>query len=361
VAGVMSYRSLGREEDPQFAVNTMIVRTLWPGATTLDMMEQVTDRIDKKLQETPRLDYLKSYTKPGESVVYVNILESTKPADFDSIWYQVRKKVSDIRQTLPKGVQGPFFNDEFGDVFGVIYGLTFDGFSWREVRDFAEQARTAFLQQPDVAKVTLFGTQDEKFYLTISPRKLAALGLDLRQVLQAIAEQNAVTPAGVVNTNQETILVEVSGALVTADSLKKINLYLNNRFYRLPELAVIEHGYVDPPQKLFRVNAKPAVGIGISMKPGGNVLQMGKDLHRIAEGLRQRFPIGIDVDLVSDQPQVVDHAIGGFTKALLEAVVIVLAVSFLSLGVRAGLVVALSIPLVLTIVFLGMQGMDTSL
>jgi multidrug efflux pump subunit AcrB len=361
VAGVMSYRQLGREEDPQFAVNTMIVRTLWPGATTLDTMEQVTDRIEKKLQETPRLDYLKSYTKPGESVVYVNILESTKPADFDSIWYQVRKKVSDIRQTLPAGVRGPFFNDEFGDVFGVIYGLTFDGFSWREVRDFAEQARTAFLSQPDVAKVTLFGTQDEKFYLTISPRKLAALGLDLRQVLQAIAEQNAVTPAGVINTSQETILVEVSGALVTTDSLKKINLYLNNRFYRLPELAVIEHGYVDPPQKLFRVNAKQAVGIGISMRPGGNVLRMGEDLHRIADGLKQRFPIGIDVELVSDQPQVVDHAIGGFTKALFEAVVIVLAVSFLSLGVRAGLVVATSIPLVLAIVFLGMQNMDTSL
>jgi multidrug efflux pump subunit AcrB len=324
-------------------------------------MQQVTDRIEKKLQETPQLDYLKSYTKPGESVVYVNILESTPPKDFADIWYQVRKKVADIRQTLPQGVLGPFFNDEFGDVYGVIYGITFDGFTMREARDVAETARTAFLSEKDVGKVTLFGTQDEKYYLTISAKKLASLGLNLQQVLSAVAEQNAVTPAGVVDTSAENILIEVTGALVTVDSLRKINLYLNGRFYRLAELATIEHGYVDPPQKMFRVNGKPAIGVGVSMRPGGNVLRMGEELKTIAEGLRQRFPIGIDVVLVSDQPTVVEHSIHGFTKALFEAVVIVLGVSFLSLGVRAGLVVATSIPLVLAIVFLGMSMMDTSL
>ena len=360
-AGVLAYMKLGREEDPPFAVNTMLVQTLWSGATTADMMEQVTDRIEKKLQETPRLDYLKSYTKPGVSVVYVNVLDSTDPKELPEIWYQVRKKVADIRQTLPAGVQGPFFNDEFGDVYGVIYGITFDGFTMREVRDFAEQARSAFLSQHDVAKVVIFGTQDEKFYLTISPKKLAALGLNLNDVLTAIAQQNAVTPAGVINTGKEDILVQVTGALVTADSLRQINLYLNNHFYRLTELAAIQHGYVDPPQKMFRVNGRPAIGLGISMRPGGNVLGMGDDLKKIAAGLVQRFPIGINLNLVSDQPQVVSHSIHGFTKALYEAIAIVLAVSFISLGLRAGLVVAFAIPLVLAIVFLVMSMMDTSL
>ncbi len=361
LAGVGSYRGLGREEDPQFAINTMIVQTNWPGATTAEMMEQVTDRVEKKLEETPRLDYLKSYTKPGVSVVYVNVLDSTDAKELPDIWYQVRKKVADIRQTLPQGVQGPFFNDEFGDVYGMIYGITFDGFTMREVRDFAEQARSAFLAQPDVAKAIIFGTQDEKYYLTISPKKLAALGLNLNDVLSAIAQQNAVTPAGVINTSREDILVQVTGALVTADSLRKINLYLNHRFYRLTELAAVQHGYVDPPQKMFRVNGWPAIGIGISMRPGGNILRMGEDLHKIAADLEQRFPIGIELNLVSDQPQVVEHAIGGFTKALYEAIAIVLAVSFLSLGVRAGLVVALAIPLVLAIVFLAMELTHTSL
>jgi len=361
VAGAMAYRSLGREEDPAFAVNTMIVQTNWPGATTLDTMRQVTDRIEKKLQETPRLDYTKSYTKPGVSVVYVNVLDSTPASMLPDIWYQVRKKVGDIRQTLPAGVQGPFFNDEFGDVYGVIYGLIYNGFTAREARDFAEEARTAFLADRDVAKVDIFGTQDEKYYLTISAKKLAALGLNLDQVLTAIAQQNKVTPAGVIDTDNEKILVDITGALTALDSLKNINLYINNRFYRLAELAGIEHGYADPPQKMFRVNGKPAIGIGISMRAGGNVLHLGESMRKIAAALEQRFPIGTDLVLVSDQPRVVEESIHGFTKALFEAIAIVLAVSFLSLGLRAGLVVATSIPLVLSIVFLAMQMEGTSL
>jgi multidrug efflux pump subunit AcrB len=360
-AGVLAYLELGREEDPAFAINTMIVQTNWPGASTVDMMQQVTDRIEKKLQETPKLDYIKSYTKPGVSVVYVNVLDSTPATMLPEIWYQVRKKVADIRQTLPSGIQGPFFNDEFGDVYGVIYALTYDGFTLREVRDFAEEARTAFLAEPDVAKVDIFGTQDEKYYLTISPKKLAALGLNLNEVLDAIARQNKVVPAGVIDTNSEKILIDITGALTARDSIKQINLYINNRFYRLSEIAGVEHGYADPPQKMFRVNGKPAIGIGISMRAGGNVLHLGESLRKIAAELEQRFPIGINVVLVSDQPKVVEESIHGFTKALFEAVLIVLAVSFLSLGLRAGLVVATSIPLVLSIVFLAMQIQGTSL
>ncbi|MCV3243887.1 efflux RND transporter permease subunit [Mesorhizobium sp. ZC-5] len=360
-AGVMSYTRLGREEDPEFAVQTMIVQTVWPGATTADTMLQVTDAIEKKLQETPNLDYVKSYTKPGVSVVYVNLLQSMDPADIPWTWYEVRKKVADIKYTLPPGIQGPYFNDEFGDVFGIIYGLTYDGFSLRETRDFAEIAKAAFQRAPDVDKVEIFGDQQEKIYLSFSPAKLAALGLNFNEVLTAVAEQNAVVPAGVINTENEDILVQVSGALVDAASVSKIDLFINNRFYRLADIATIEDGYVDPPTKMFRVNGKPAIGIGVSMRSGGNNLEFGKGLDAVARQLKQQFPVGIDVNLVSNQPDVVKEAIGGFTKALGEAVAIVLVVSFLSLGIRAGLVVALSIPLVLSIVFIGMEYMQISL
>jgi multidrug efflux pump subunit AcrB len=360
-AGAMSYTKLGREEDPDFAVQTMIVQTVWPGATTADTMLQVTDAIEKKLQETPNLDYVKSYTKPGVSVVYVNLLQSMDPADIPWTWYEVRKKVADIKYTLPPGVQGPYFNDEFGDVFGIIYGLTYDGFSLRETRDFAETAKAAFQRAPDVDKVEIFGDQQEKIYLSFSPAKLAALGLNFNEVLAAVADQNSVVPAGVINTRNEDILVEVSGALLDAASVSTIDLFINNRFYQLTDISTIEHGYVDPPTKMFRVNGKPAIGVGVSMRAGGNNLEFGKGLDAVAQQLRQQFPIGIDVNLVSNQPDVVKEAIGGFTKALFEAIVIVLAVSFLSLGLRAGLVVALSIPLVLSIVFIGMEYMQISL
>lgn len=361
IAGTMSYTTLGRSEDPTFAVQTMIVQTNWPGATTSDTIEQVTSRIEKKLQEVPHLDYLKSYTKPGVSVIYVNLLQSVDPEIIPWIWYQVRKKVSDIRRTLPQGVQGPFFNDEFGDVYGIIYGITFDGFTYRQARDYAEAARTTFLNVKEVSKVDIFGTQDEKIYLNFAPEKLASLGLNFNEVLQAIAAQNAVEPSGKIFTQHENMLVEVSGALLTAKNFADINLYINDRFYRLSDLATIRHGYATPPQKVFRVNGKPAIGIGISMSQGGNNLVFGKALAKVATSLRQQFPIGIELDQVADQPEVVKQAIDGFTDALGEAIGIVLIVSFISLGLRAGLVVALSIPLVLAIVFIGMSLMAIDL
>ena len=361
IGGLGAYKGLGRQEDPDFSVQTMVVQVGWPGATALDTLKQVTDRLEKKLEETPNLDYLKSYTKPGQSTVFVYLKESTPKRNLPEIWYQVRKKVSDIQATLPKGVVGPFFNDEFGDVFGVIYGITYDGFTPREARDFAETARAEFLRAPDVGKVEIFGDQDEKIYLDFSPQKLANLKLSLEDVLTAIAQQNAVVPSGVINTPRENVLVDVTGALLTPQSIANVNLWVNGRFYKLTDIAEVRPGYSDPPTKMFRVNGKPAIGIGVNMASGGNNLAFGEGLHEAARGLMQRLPIGIELNLVSDQPEVVKEALGGFTKALFEAIAIVLVVSFLSLGVRAGVVVALSIPLVLAIVFVSMKAMDISL
>jgi multidrug efflux pump subunit AcrB len=361
VAGVIAYERLGRQEDPEFSVQTMIVQIAWPGATALDTLKQVTERLEKKLEETPRLDYIKSYTKPGQSTIFVYLKESTPKRDLPDIWYQVRKKVSDIQATLPKGVVGPFFNDEFGDVFGIIYGITYDGFTPREARDFAETARAEFLRSPDVGKVEIFGDQDEKIYLDFSPQKLANLKLSLDDVLTAIAQQNAVVPSGVINTARENVLVDVTGALLTPQSIANLNLWVNGRFYKLTDIAEVRSGYSDPPTKMFRVNGKPAIGIGVNMVSGGNNLTFGEGLHEAARRLMQRLPIGIELNLVSDQPEVVKEALGGFTKALFEAIAIVLVVSFLSLGLRAGIVVALSIPLVLAIVFVSMHLMDISL
>jgi multidrug efflux pump subunit AcrB len=361
IGGIGAYERLGRQEDPDFSVQTMVVQISWPGATAIDTLKQVTDRLEKKLEETPNLDYLKSYTKPGQATVFVYLKESTPKAEIQDIWYQVRKKVSDIKATLPKDVVGPFFNDEFGDVFGIIYGITYDGFTPREARDFAETVRAEFLRSPDVGKVDIFGDQDEKIYLNLSPQKLANLKLNLDDVLTAIARQNAVVPSGVINTPSENVLVDVTGALLTSEAIAKLNLWVDGRFYKLTDIAEIQHGYSDPATKMFRVNGKSAIGIGVNMRSGGNNLTFGEGLHEAAERLMQRLPVGIDLKLVSDQPEVVREAIGGFTEALLEAIAIVLVVSFLSLGVRAGLVVAISIPLVLAIVFLGMKGMDLSL
>src|SRR5688572_17264526 len=361
IAGVGAYERLGRQEDPDFTVQTMVVQIAWPGATALDTLKQVTDRLEKKLEETPNLDYLKSYTKPGQSTIFVYLKESTPKRDLSGIWYQVRKKVSDIQATMPKGVVGPFFNDEFGDVFGIVYGITYDGFTPREARDFAETARAEFLRSLDVGKVEIFGDQDEKIYLDFSPQKLANLKLSLDDVLTAIAQQNAVVPSGVINTARENVLVDVTGALLTPQSIANLNLSVNGRFYKLTDIAEVRAGYSDPPTKMFRVNGKPAIGIGVNMRSGGNNLAFGESLHDAARRLTQRLPVGIELTLVSDQPEVVREAIGEFTKALLEAIAIVLAVSFLSLGLRAGVVVALSIPLVLAIVFVSMKAMDISL
>lgn len=353
--GVFSYLNLGREEDPSFAIKTMVIQTRWPGATQDETLKQVTDRIEKKLEELDSLDYVKSYTRPGESTVYVNLLDTTPAESIPDIWYQVRKKIGDIRGSFPAGIQGPSFNDEFGDVYGSVYAFTADGLTMRQLRDYVEQARLEIHTVPGLGKIEMVGQQDEVLYLNFSTRKLAALGLDQRQVLQSLQSQNAVTPAGVIEAGPERISVRTSGQFASEKDLQAVNLRLNDRFYRLADIAEITRGYVDPPAPMFRFNGEPAIGLAIAMKAGGNIQAFGKSLHERMNQLTADLPVGIGIHVVSDQAQVVEEAVGGFTSALFEAVIIVLVVSFISLGVRAGLVVACSIPLVLAMVFVFME------
>ncbi|SEN45435.1 Multidrug efflux pump subunit AcrB [Pseudomonas sp. ok272] len=353
--GVFSYLNLGREEDPTFATKTMVIQTRWPGATQEETLKQVTDRIEKKLEELDTLDYVKSYTRPGESTVYVYLLDTTPAKAIPDIWYQVRKKIGDIRGTFPQGIQGPSFNDEFGDVYGSIYAFTADGLSMRQLRDYVEQARIEIHSVPGLGKVEMVGQQDEVLYLNFSTRKLAALGIDQRQVVQSLQAQNAVTPAGVIEAGPERISVRTSGQFASEKDLAAVNLKLNDRFYRLADIAEISRGYVDPAAPMFRFNGQPAIGLAINMKAGGNIQVFGKALHARMLELTADLPVGVGIHMVSDQAQVVEEAVGGFTRALFEAVIIVLVVSFISLGVRAGLVVACSIPLVLAMVFVFME------
>ena len=344
-----------------FSIKTMIVRTFWPGATIDDTMLQVTDRIEKKLQETPSLYYLKSETKPGVSTIYVNVLDNTAKEAIPDIWYQVRKKVADIKSTLPQGVLGPSFNDEFGDVFGIIYAFTADGFTHRELRDYVERIRTQILTVKNAAKAQLIGAQDQKFYLEFDTHQLAGLGVSRDEVIASLQEQNAVTPSGVIQTGLQKYAIRVSGAFNSVDDLKRINLYANGKFFRLADVATISKDYVDPPQPMFRFNDEQAIGLAISMAPGGNNLVFGEAVAHKMEQITAKLPVGIEAHLVADQPVVVEEAVGGFTKALYEALAIVLGVSFLSLGLRAGVVVACSIPLVLGMVFAYMEYAGISL
>jgi multidrug efflux pump subunit AcrB len=353
--GVFSYINLGREEDPSFTIKTMIIQTKWPGATVDDTLEQVTDRIEKKLEELDSLDYVKSYTRPGESTVFVFLRDTTSGKDIPQIWYQVRKKIDDIRGDFPQGIQGPGFNDEFGDVFGSVYAFTSDGLSMRQLRDYVEQVRAQIRDVPGLGKIQMIGEQDEVLYLNFSTRKLAALGIDQRQVVQSLQSQNAVTPAGVIEAGPERISVRASGQYASEKDLEAVNLKLNDRFYRLADIAEISRGYVDPPTPLFRYNGQPAIGLAIAMKKGGNIQDFGKSLHTRMDSLTAELPVGVGVHKVSDQAEVVEKAVGGFTSALFEAVIIVLVVSFIALGMRAGLVVACSIPLVLAMVFVFME------
>ena len=353
--GVFSYMNLGREEDPAFTIKTMVIQTRWPGATQDETLKQVTDRIEKKLEELDSLDYVKSYTRPGESTVFVYLRDTTSAEAIPNIWYQVRKKIQDIGGEFPQGIQGPAFNDEFGDVYGSVYAFTADGLTMRQLRDYVEQVRAEIRQVDNLGKVELIGQQDEVIYLNFSTRKLAALGLDQSQVVSALQAQNAVTPAGVIEAGPERISVRTSGQFASEKDLESVNLRLNDRFYRLADIAEISRGYKDPPAPLFRFNGQPAIGLAIAMKDGGNIQAFGKSLHARMTELTADLPVGVGVHTVSDQAEVVEKAVGGFTSALFEAVVIVLVVSFISLGVRAGLVVACSIPLVLAMVFVFME------
>ncbi|MGH8139633.1 MAG: efflux RND transporter permease subunit [Steroidobacteraceae bacterium] len=354
-AGLYSYQHLGRNEDPAFTIKTMVVQAAWPGATDEQMINQVTDRIERKLQETPGLDFVRSFTTPGQTAVFVNLLGSVRSRDVPDTWYQVRKKISDIRTALPQGVVGPIFNDEFGDTYGILYAFTADGFTHRQLRDYVESVRTKLLRTRDVSKIDTFGVQDEKIYVEFSARQLAGLRLDRQALIAALQAQNAVTPAGVVQTSDEKILVQVTGGFRSEEDLRHVNFVADGRIFRLTDIATVRRGYSDPPQPLFRFNGTPAIGLGISMRSGGDVLALGRNVEAAMAGIAANLPIGIEPHLVAEQPRVVKAAVDDFMQALWEAVAIVLGVSFLSLGLRAGAVVACSIPLVLAAVFIVMN------
>ncbi len=355
VAGGYAYFHLGRDEDPQFTVKTMVVRAYLPGATIEETTLQLTDRIEKKLQETPSLDYLKSYTLAGETTIFVHLLTSTDKKDVPDIWYQVRKKVGDIKAELPSGTIGPFFNDEFGDTYGIIYAFTSDGFTHRELKDYVESVRDELLQVPDVAKVVKIGFQDEKVYIEFSSHQLANLGISRASIMAALQEQNILTPSGVVDTEKEQVAVEATGKFGSDEDLKNVTVYAGSKKVRLVDIATIAHAYSDPPQPGFRYNGIDAIGLAVHMRKGGDILALEKNVADKMAAMRADMPIGIEAHLVANQPKVVHEAVNEFMEALIEAVAIVLGISFISLGLRAGTVVAFSIPLVLACVFIGMQ------
>ncbi|MBR0706990.1 efflux RND transporter permease subunit [Bradyrhizobium liaoningense] len=361
VAGLFSYLRLGREEDPAFTIKTMLIHAQWPGASAAETARQVTDRIEKKLEELESLDYTRSITTAGQTTVFVNLRDTTKARDVAPTWARVRNMIADIKNEFPKGVVGPAFDDRFGDVFGNIYAFTSDGLSQRQLRDRVEEVRAKVLTVPNVGRVDIVGAQDEVIYFEFSTRKVAALGIDSRSIINALQAQNAVTPSGVLQAGPERIVVRVNGQFTSEESLKAINLRVNDRFFPLSDVAVITRGYSDPPSSLVRFNGEPVIALTIGMKAGANLLEFGEALKQEMKKIVADLPIGVGVHLVSDQPQIVEEAVGGFTRALFEAIVIVLAISFISLGLRAGLVVAVSIPLVLAITFVVMAYSDISL
>jgi multidrug efflux pump subunit AcrB len=355
VAGSLAYVAMGREEDPNFAIKTMVITAALPGADTRETLFQVTERIEKKLEELDELDVTRSITRPGQAIVYLDLLPTTPATELPRIWQRVRSMMSDIRPDFPQEFAGFQFNDSFGDVFGNIYAFTADGFSPRELRDRVEDVRRAVQGLEDAGKVEIFGARDEVIFVEFSTERLAALGLNQQQVQATLAAQNAILPSGVIAAGPERVLVRVGGQFSGEDSLRAINLRVGDRFFRLADVADIRRDYVDPPSEMFRFRGQEAIGLSVGMRAGANIIDFGKDLNRLIARAQASLPIGIEIHQVADQPHVVDESIHHFVKALVEAVAIVLAVSFVSLGVRAGLVVSLSIPLVLAVTFVVMH------
>jgi multidrug efflux pump len=351
IAGGFAFYKLGRNEDPAFTFRTMVVSAVWPGATIEETLLQVTERLERTLQETPNLDRLRSYSVPGQTTIFVDLKGTTPAAVVPDMWYQVRRRIADIRHTLPQGVVGPFFNDDFGDTFGIIYGFTADGFTQRELRDYVEDARSRLLLVPDVSKVELLGAQDERVFIEFSTERLAGLGLNYGAILQALQAQNIVRPSGMIETGQERLAVRVSGSFESEQDLLAVNFVIGERVFRLTDIATIRRGFADPPQPMFRVNGTPAIGLAIAMREAGDILALGQNVQAAITRIRADLPIGIEATLVADQAVTVDEAIGDFMESLWQAIVIIMVASFLALGVRAGSVVALSIPLTLAIVF----------
>jgi len=351
IVGALSYTKLGQSEDPPFTFKAMVIQTRWPGATAQEVSRQVTERIEKKLMETGEYERIVSFSRPGESQVTFIARDSMHSVDIPDLWYQVRKKVSDIRQTLPPGIQGPFFNDEFGTTFGNIYALSGDGFDYAVLKDYADRIQIQLQRVKDVGKVDLLGLQDEKIWVELSNVKLATLGLPLAAVQQALEEQNAVSTAGFFETGSERLQLRVSGNFRTVDEIKNFPIRVGDRTFRISDVADVHRGFNDPPAPRMRFMGEDAIGLAVAMKDGGDILVLGKALEGEFSRLQKNLPAGMQLRKVSDQPAAVKTGVGEFVQVLVEALAIVLLVSFFSLGVRTGMVVALTIPLVLAMTF----------
>jgi len=359
-AGLFSYVKLGRAEDPSFTIKVMNIHVGWPGATAAELQTQVVDKIEKKLQELPHLDRVTSYSQPGNAFIQVNLSDTTPPRKVKELWYQARKKVGDIRGDLPANITGPNFNDEFGDVYSALYMITADGMSLAEFKRLAEDIRQRLLRVPAVNKVDLIGVQPEKIFIEFSHGKLATLGIAPQQIFDSVARQNAVMAGGSVDTSADRIHLRVTGAFSGAEAIAAVPVQEDGRVFRLGDIATVKRGYEDPPSFLVREGGRPALGLGVSMQDGGNILALGEDLKKAMKAITAELPFGIDITQVADQPHIVDGSVSEFLKTFIEALGIVLLVSFLTLGWRTGIVVALSVPLVLAIVFVVMYagGLD---
>ena len=355
VLGAWSYTRLGQSEDPPFTFKAMVVRTLWPGATAQEVSTQVTERVEKALMTTGKYEFIRSYSRPGESQVIFMARDAMPSKDVPDVWYQIRKKVGDIRPTLPEGTVGPFFNDEFGDTFGNIYALTGKGFDYAVLKDYADRIQLALQRVPDVGKVDLVGLQDQKVWIEVSNTKLATLGIPLSAVQQALAEQNAVVPAGFFETASDRVQLRVTGAFRSVDELREFPIRAGDRTVRLGDIATVQRGFADPAAPRMRFMGDDAIGIAVAMKDGGDILRLGDALESEFARLQRALPAGMELRKVSDQPHAVRDSVGEFVRVLGEAVAIVLLVSFFSLGLRTGLVVAVSIPLVLAMTFAAMH------
>lgn len=355
VAGIVSYTRLGQSEDPPFTFKVMLVRTTWPGASAQEVEQQVTDKLEKKIQEVPHLDFSSSYSRPGESMIFIVAKDDTLSKDVPDVWYQVRKKVGDIRHTLPRGIESLTFNDEFSDVYGSMYALTGDGFDDAALKKQAELIRSELLKVKDVAKVEIFGEQKQRVFIEISNAKLATLGINTVTLINILQTQNAVVKSGSYDSSAEHIRVAVSGRYDNLDDLREIRLRANHQDFRLGDVAKVYRGYEDPPHSRIRFQGKNALLLGISMQEGGDVIALGRTLNVATEHIKQQLLVGLELNTVTSQPKIVAHSVNDFVSSLIEALVIVLGVSLLSLGWRSGIVVAITIPIVLASTFLVMH------
>lgn len=360
-AGIFSYTKLGRMEDPSFTIRQMVVSVAWPGATASQMEEQVTDKIEKKLQDTPGLDYVKSFSRSGEAVIYVNLRDDIDNDKIRPTWLEVRNMVDDIKKDLPEGVYGPYYNDRFDDVYGSIYAITGDGYSYEEMREKAEKIRRILLTVDNVSKVELVGEQPEKIYIEASLDKLSELGISPQDIMQAVQTQQQMTPTGMIETQTDNVYLRLSGQFADVDMLKEMPINAGGKILRLADIAKVERRYVEPAEPKMFYNGKPAIGLAVSMEAGGNILTLGNNLQNTIEEVQKYIPTGLEINQVSNQPQVVKDSIDEFVGSLREAIIIVLAVSFLSLGLRTGMVVAGCIPLVILGVFVAMEALGIDL